>query len=83
MSMKALQSFRQQVNGNAQLEAAVRDCLSAPKGALDIDALAALGRKSGFDFTAEDVRAAMAAPSDGLSDLELEVVSAGCGGGAS
>ncbi|MGQ0655184.1 MAG: Nif11-like leader peptide family RiPP precursor [Betaproteobacteria bacterium] len=79
MSLQSLQSFRKQVNGNAELESAVRGCLTGPQGALDLDALAVLGKRSGFDFSAEDVRAAMAATNDELSDLELEVVSAGGG----
>ena len=77
MSSESLQLFRTQVNGNAQQEAAVRACLTAPDGGLDIDALAALGRQGGFDFNADDVRAAMAATDDELSDFELEVVAGG------
>jgi len=77
MSIQSLQSFRQQVNGNNALAAAVKTCLSAPGGALDLEALATLGRKNGYDFSADDVRSAMAATDDELSDLELEVVSAG------
>ncbi|MGQ0655181.1 MAG: Nif11-like leader peptide family RiPP precursor [Betaproteobacteria bacterium] len=77
MSLQSLQSFRQQANGNPELEAAVRGCLSGPQGALDLGALAALGKRHGFDFSADDVRAAMATSEEELSDFELEVVSAG------
>jgi len=77
MSMQSLQDFRQQVNGNAILEAAVKGCLTAPGGALDMNALAALGKDKGFDFSADDVRTAMSSQDDDLSDLELELVSAG------
>jgi predicted ribosomally synthesized peptide with nif11-like leader len=77
MSLQSLQSFRQQVNGNAELEDAVRGCLTGPGGALDLDALVVLGRRNGFDFSAAEVREAMAVADDELSDLELEVVSAG------
>ncbi|MGQ0655180.1 MAG: Nif11-like leader peptide family natural product precursor [Betaproteobacteria bacterium] len=81
MSEQSLQSFREKLNGNAQLEADVRGCLTGPAGGLNIDALAALGQRHGFDFTADEVRTAMAAANDELSDFELEVVSAGIGGG--
>ncbi|MGQ0655183.1 MAG: Nif11-like leader peptide family RiPP precursor [Betaproteobacteria bacterium] len=77
MSAQSLQAFREKVNGNAGLETDVRGCLTGPQGALDLDALVSVGKLHGFDFTADDIRTAMAATNDELSDLELEVVSAG------
>jgi predicted ribosomally synthesized peptide with nif11-like leader len=82
MSLQSLQSFREKVNGNPDLEAAIKGCLTGPSGAVDADAVSAIGKRNGFDFSAEDVRGAMSgagigAMNDELSDFELEVVSAG------
>lgn len=71
MSMQSLNEFRGKVNGNAQLEEAVRAC------GLDLDAMAALGRSQGFEFTRDEIVATFSAPSVELSDLELEMVSGG------
>jgi predicted ribosomally synthesized peptide with nif11-like leader len=82
MSMQSLQSFREKVNINPDLEAAIKTCLNGPDGVLDADAVVALGRQQGFDFSQEELLSAMRGTggeglSEELSDLELELVSGG------
>lgn len=82
MSMQALQSFREKVGIDTQLQAAAQACLSGRGGALDFEAVAALGKQHGYDISASDVKAAISGDGvgllyDELSDLELELVSAG------
>ena len=71
MSTQALQEFRGKVNGSEQLQAAVLACQR------DLDALARLGQQHGYDITRDDISATFADTSGELSDLELELVSAG------
>jgi predicted ribosomally synthesized peptide with nif11-like leader len=71
MSTQALQAFRGEVSNSEQLQAAVRAC------AMDLGAIAALGRKHGFDFTSDEIQSTFSASGGELSDFELEMVSAG------
>lgn len=75
MSIQAAQNFRQQTNASPELQAEVARHFS--NGSIDYAALAELGRKHGHDFSAEDAVAVLSAPSDELSDFEMELVSGG------
>ncbi|GAB3433792.1 Nif11-like leader peptide family RiPP precursor [Massilia solisilvae] len=75
MSIQAAQAFRQQTNTSPALQAEVARHVS--NGTIDYAALAELGRKHGHDFTAEDAVTVLSAPSDELSDFEMELVSGG------
>ncbi|GAB3407395.1 Nif11 family protein [Massilia agilis] len=75
MSIQAAQAFRQQTNASPALQAEVLGHVS--NGTIDYAALAELGRKHGHVFSAEDAVAVLSAPSDELSDFEMELVSGG------
>lgn len=75
MSIQAAQDFRQQTNASPALQAEVARHFN--NGSIDYAALAELGRKHGHDFTAEDAVTVLSAPSDELSDFEMELVSGG------
>ena len=75
MSMQSLQAFRSKVDGSEQLQAAVRAC------ALDLGAIAALGKKHGYEFTSDEIQSTFSVTGCELTDFELEMVSAGTGDG--
>jgi hypothetical protein len=74
MSAIAARSFRHHVNRMSTLQAEVAPCFS--NGAIDYAALVQLGRRSGFDFTADEARKVLAAPGE-LSEFEMEMVADG------
>jgi len=91
MSMQALQQFREKVNANPVLEGEVNAWLGdsginlntgpVNPGAVS-EAIVALGKRHGFDFSADELLAVFGGPAsselgDELSDLELELVAAG------
>lgn len=75
MSIQAAQEFRQQTNASPALQAEVARHFA--NGSIDYAALAELGRKHGHNFSTEDAVAVLSAPSDELSDFEMELVSGG------
>jgi hypothetical protein len=74
MSVIAARSFRHHVNRMSTLQAEVPPCFG--NGTIDYAALAQLGRRSGFDFTADEARKVLAAPGE-LSEFEMEMVANG------
>ena len=69
--MQSLQAFHSKVDGNEQRQAAVRAC------ALDLGAIAALGKQHGFDFTNDEIQSTFSSTGGELTDFELELVNAG------
>jgi len=76
MTIKAANEFRQTVNGNPELEEALRG-LMGDDGLLNLSEAAKLGAKYGYEFSEADVEALYSNDNDELSDFELEMVSAG------
>lgn len=78
MSVQSLQAFRSKVGGSEQLQAAVQAC------AMNLDAITALGKQHGFEFTSDELQATISNPDDEITDFELDLVNAGsavdCGG---
>ena len=74
MSMQSLQAFRNRVNASEPLQAEMRAC------GTDVGAMTDLGRKHGYDFTAEEIRAVFIGAAGELTDFELEMVNAGNNG---
>ena len=79
MSVEAIDQFRAQVATDPGLQARLASALDVGP-----DALAALGKDCGYDFTAAEASAAVdRARTDGeLSDFELELVAGGDAGGS-
>lgn len=79
MSVEAIEQFRAQVAADPALQARLVEALDTGP-----DAIAALGKSCGHDFTSAEAAAAVdRARSDGeLSDFELELVAGGDAGGS-
>jgi predicted ribosomally synthesized peptide with nif11-like leader len=75
MSIHAFNDFRAKVAADRKLQDECRTAIAI--GGAEI---VKLGANHGFAFTAEEAQAAM--DESELSDLELELVTGGCGGGA-
>ncbi len=78
MSQLQVNEFRAAVAADPALSEQVREVMEAGG---DSAALLALARERGFEFTEAEAREALAEGE--LSELELDLVAGGCGGGAS
>jgi predicted ribosomally synthesized peptide with nif11-like leader len=76
MSVEAVETFRKEINGSPELQAALRACV-VRNGEIDPETVVGLGHENGFDFTAAELEAVLGG--DELSDFELELVAAGGG----
>ena len=77
MSMQAVEEFRKRMNEDPSLQPRIAEAYSRGPAAL-----VALGHELGYDFTEAEVTQAIAEASSGeLSDVELELASAGGGNG--
>ncbi|WP_338770454.1 hypothetical protein [Massilia sp. METH4] len=74
MSVTAARDFRQHVNRMSTLQAEIAQYFS--NGAIDYAGMAELGRRSGFDFTAEEAKRILFAAADEMSNFEREMMSA-------
>jgi len=67
MSKEAVVQFREAINASEGLQDQIRSGAD----------LMAMGKESGFEFSAEELQEVMGEIGDELSDFELEVVSGG------
>ena len=79
MTTQTFEQFRTHVSSDKALQAEVAACFAdMAAGESDgFDQLAELGRKHGFDFSAEAAREAAAADATAMTDGDLELVSGG------
>jgi predicted ribosomally synthesized peptide with nif11-like leader len=81
MSKVNLERFLELASQDAQMKSRLK---LAPNQSAFVELLVGLGKQKGFDFTAADVKGALAgvaSPSAELSDAELEAVAGGSGDG--
>ncbi len=76
MSVEAAQAFMQHIENTEAFES-IADAFNAESKTWDADKLVIHGQAAGFEFSSEDVAAAMAAGE--LSDEDLDQVTGGLG----
>ena len=83
MSKVNLERFLELASQDAQMKSRLK---SAPNQAAFVEVLVGLGKQKGFEFSAADVKGALASvasPSAELSEVELEAVAGGGDGSSS
>ena len=74
MSVETAKAFMQHIE-NTEAFASIQDAFDAETKAWDADKLVAHGKTAGFEFSAEDIQAILAA--DELSDEDLDQIAGG------
>lgn len=77
MSLETAKTFIEHINSNQAYES-ILSAFDVDSGQWDLDKLVELGKAAGFEFSGEDMKAAIAEmPANELSDEDLDQVAGG------